>query len=156
MDIKRCVACGRKFQRIAQVQQQTYCSSKKCQKERRKNWQQEKRRKDPDYRDNQSRAQQAWGKRNPEYWQEYRRSHPEYRERNRTMQKKRASKKKATKIAKMDLSTQNPPVPSGIYLLTPLAADHVAKMNEWIVEIRFISNTSKNSDHTDDDCKERT
>lgn len=42
---------------------------------------------DPDYKDNQSRAQQLWNKKNPDYWNKYRRSHPKYTERNQVLQK---------------------------------------------------------------------
>lgn len=38
-------------------------------RERRRQWQRLKLRIDPDYQDNQTRAQQAWTRRNPDYWQ---------------------------------------------------------------------------------------
>ena len=59
---------------------------------------------DPDYQDNQNRAQQAWSQRNPNYWRDYRESHTKYVERNRAMQLKRNAKLVAGPIAKMDVS----------------------------------------------------
>ena len=53
---KQCKACGTAFQPHPKVQNQTYCSSPECQRERRRRWQQKKRRDDADYRDNDVRA----------------------------------------------------------------------------------------------------
>ncbi len=139
MDSKQCAACRQKFQNCPQVHQQRYCSAPKCQRERRRHWQQAKREKDPDYKDNQSRAQQAWNKRNPNYWREYRRTRPKYRERNRLLQLKRNSKRGAAPIAKMDQPETNSPLFSGVYRLIPVAGAAVAKMDAWTVEIRFLS-----------------
>lgn len=55
-----CIHCGARFLPVPQVPNQTYCSKPDCQKERRRQWQKSKRQSDPDYRDNQSRAQKAW------------------------------------------------------------------------------------------------
>mgnify|MGYP006200502529 CR=1 FL=1 len=64
----RCAHCGARFIPAPQVPNQAYCSKANCQKERRRQWQKSKLQSDPDYRDNQSRAQKAWTDRNPEYW----------------------------------------------------------------------------------------
>lgn len=71
MNCKKCVSCGKKFQVCAQVSKQKSCSNQKCQRERKRIWQKEKRKNDPDYKDNQSRAQQLWNKKNPDYWSKY-------------------------------------------------------------------------------------
>jgi hypothetical protein len=71
---------------------------------------------DPDYRDNQARAQRAWSERHREYWREYRGSHPEYRERNRQQQRVRNARRGA-------------PGNSGV----------IAKRNAWRVKITTIS-----------------
>ncbi len=54
-----CVHSGARFLPLPQVPNQAYCSKPDCQKERRRQWQKSKRQSDPDYRDNQSRAQKA-------------------------------------------------------------------------------------------------
>jgi len=102
---------------------QTYCASASCQRERRRRWQQARRQSDPDYRDNQSRAQDAWAARQPDYWCEYRQTHPQYSERNRRLQQERDSRRRERLLAKMDVSTRETPVPTGIYRLTPVTRD---------------------------------
>lgn len=56
----RCAHCGARFIPAPQVPNQAYCSKANCQKERRRQWHKSKLQSDPDYRDNQSRAQKAW------------------------------------------------------------------------------------------------
>lgn len=75
---RRCAACGKPFRVRPQVPDQSYCSDPACQRERKKLWQRDRRSTDPDYRDNQSRAQQAWLARNPNYWREYRARNRQY------------------------------------------------------------------------------
>lgn len=135
MDIRSCAACGGTFRARPQVPQQCYCSEKECQRERRRRWQRDKLKHDPDYQDNQARAQQAWGNRNPNYWREYREAHPEYAERNRIQQRERNPRPQKVAIAKMDASIPVIPLPSGIYRLSMIAPDDIAKMDVWIVEI---------------------
>ena len=135
MENKQCVACGKSFQPRPQVPDQTYCSAPDCQRERRKQWHRRKLQTDPDYQDNQMRAQQAWTQRNPDYWREYRESHPEYVERNRTQQQGRNAKDMGNPIAKMDVSNSAIPLPSGIYHLSLATETDIAKMVVWTVEI---------------------
>lgn len=138
MNSKTCSACGRKLKKRS-PDRQTYCSTSKCQRERRRRWQRNKRKSDLDYKDNQARAQQAWMERNPNYWKDYRRRHPEYTEKNRQQAKVRRENRKSASVAKMDSPRSEFKGKSGTYLLTPLSDNGVAKMDAWTVEIRFIS-----------------
>jgi len=131
---RRCAGCGRRFTPCAQVPSQRYCSTVACQRQRRRRWQQRKRREDPDYRDNQSQAQQRWVQRHQDYWRDYRQRHPEYCERNRQQQQRRNQQRRADPgkeneagaqsgapswIAKMDALIADSVVPSGTYYLIP-------------------------------------
>src|SRR3970040_92729 len=109
-----------------------------CQQERRRRWQYARRQSDPDYRDNQSRAQESWAERHPDYWREYRRTHREYRERNRSLQRERDTRRRERVLAKMDVSTGDSPVPSGTYRLTPVTREDLAKMDAWMVRITVV------------------
>ena len=80
MECKPCVACGERFRPRAQAPRQSFCSTTGCQRERRRQWQRRRRREDPEYRDNQVRAQCAWVERNPDYWKKYRQKNPQYGE----------------------------------------------------------------------------
>lgn len=163
MEFRRCVCCGELFRPRSQVPGQTYCSAPDCQKTRRRNWQRTKRQSDPDYRENQARAQRAWAEANSGYWSEYRRTHPEYTERNclasRRRRAERVAKMDASKVvspapsgayqaaptgapkfAKMDASKTLSPVPSGAYRMVPTGHEF-AKMDAWVAEIILISRT---------------
>ena len=153
MKSMRCAACGQEFRPRPQVPRQSYCRAPACQRERRRRWQRAKRQNDPDYRDNQARAQRTWRKRNPDYWREYRSSHSQYRERNRTQQRQRNARRGERLIAKMDASTRNFPVPSGIYQINRGPTSKIAKMDAWTVEITLLSDFC---DYPVKRCKERT
>jgi predicted nucleic acid-binding Zn-ribbon protein len=103
---KRCTACGQVFRPRPQIPNQIYYANPECQRERRRRWQQEKLKTDPDYRDNQSRSHKDWAKDNPEYWRQYRGAHPDYR------QQKRNPKRLVGNIANMDVCRTNLLLPS--------------------------------------------
>ena len=138
MENKRCAACGEAFRSRPQVPLQCYCAALACQRERRRRWQLAKRESDPDYHDNQARAQHAWRKRNPNYWREYRRQHPLYRERNRTQQRERNAWQRKRLIAKMGASTPIFPIPSGRYRIRQAPATWIAKRDAWTVDITLL------------------
>jgi hypothetical protein len=135
MEKKQCVACSQPFQPRPQVPSQSYCSAPDCQRERRKQWQRQKLQTDPDYQNNQARAQKAWMQRNPNYWREYRESRPEYVERNRVQQQERNAKVTGHSIAKIDVSIPSTLLPSGIYHLSLVTDAGIAKKDVWTVEI---------------------
>jgi len=162
MERRRCAACGRLFRPRPQVPRQRYCEASACQRERRRRWQREKRSRDPDYRDNQRRAQRHWLERHPEYWRRYRRTHPDYTRRNRAQQRARDRRRRgagaahasAPLLAKMDASRPISPPPRGTYRLIPLGpAEGLAKRDAWMVEIAWLS---KGYDSIGGACKETT
>lgn len=134
-----CAHCGQPFQPRPQVPNQTYCSSAECQRERRRRWQRQKRRDDPDYRDNDNRAGKAWAAENPAYWKQYRDENPIYAERNRTLQQLRNQSLRALMIANEDVSRQLKSLPAGRYRLVALSEDGNANGDAWIVEITVLS-----------------
>nr|WP_085958739.1 hypothetical protein [Cupriavidus sp. UYPR2.512] len=131
--MRRCAACGQSFLPRPQVPKQCYCSDAACQRERRRRWQKQRMRGDPDYRDNQARARSSWLMHHKDYWSHYRTAHPAYVERNRTLQRSRNLRRRS--IAKMDVSCARSPLPSGIYTLQRQTSAGIAKMDAWTVEI---------------------
>lgn len=125
MDNRWCTACGCEFTPHIKTPRQSYCSKPQCQRERKRLWQQLKRRSDPDYLENQARAQHDWARRNAEYWREYRRTHPSYAEHNRDRQRA----KRHASVAKTDASSTAAPLASGIYELRMIDIRGVAKMD---------------------------
>lgn len=135
----QCEACGRLFTPRPQTPHQAYCSSPECQRERRRRWQQAKRRDDPDYRDNDSRSGKAWAAAHPDYWKRYRYGNPAYADRNRNLQQKRNQKIRPQEIANEDVSRQSNSPPSGRYRLVLISEDGIANGDAWIVEIAVLS-----------------
>ncbi|MGN8134605.1 hypothetical protein ACTJLC_07745 [Paraburkholderia sp. 22099] len=150
---RRCIACGVLFNPRSQIPHQRYCSATACQRERRRRWQRERLRSDPDYRDNQARAQQTWRSRHPDYWRQYRASHPAYRERNCAMQRKRNARQRSGPVANIDVSPACRPLASGFYVLRRAAATNIAKMNACTVHIAVLSAPDGPPMHG---CKEMT
>ncbi len=138
---KRCQnkACGVLFTPCPQVPGQTYCSQKKCQQVRKKEWNRKKIATDSDYRDARKAAQQRWEEKNPHYWKAYRACHPKYTQKNRDEQKVRNYKRtKHWSVAKTDESTPVNSIVTGRYKITPMHSGMIAKTDECIVEITAI------------------
>lgn len=137
--IRRCLACRNSFRPRSQNPNQHYCSAPACQRERRREWQRQRLQTDPDYRDNQARAQANWRARHPNYWRQYRATHPAYLDRKRLMQRQRNICCRATPIANMDASQLDGPLASGFYVLRRVVGTSIAKKNAYVVRIEVVS-----------------
>ncbi|WP_321785761.1 hypothetical protein [Paraburkholderia sp. J94] len=133
------LACGNAFVPLVHVPRQKYCSSKACQRARRRDWQRNRLHNDSDYRDNQARAQAKWRAAHSGYWREYRAAHPAYREHNRSMQRLRNARRSVRPIAKMDVIRLPRSLGSGFYLLSHAGDTGIAKMDTWTVHIAVLS-----------------
>ncbi len=143
---KRCAACNSLFPPRRNVPDQAFCSKPECQRERRRRWQREKLRQDPDHRANQAAAQKRWREHNPEYWRNYRQAHLEYTAHNRKKQRERnrrrglaATGPSPPVIAKMDEYPNKKAVASGTYRLIPVTGPGIAKMDEYLVKMQVLS-----------------
>lgn len=136
---RTCAACGAAFTPLPHVPHQRFCSAAPCQRARRRAWQRQRLRTDPDYRENQARAQANWAARHADYWRRYRATHPEYTERNRTMQRERNTGRIGRQIARMDALEAFRPLASGYYVLRDVVEAGIAKMNAWTVHIAVLS-----------------
>lgn len=137
---RQCAGCKKHFHPRPQSPKQRFCSESSCQKERRRRWQGAKRQNDPDYRENQARAQAKWAEANPSYWSDYRQRHPDYVKRNRERQRERDARRRVTSVlAKSDAWAPETGVPSGIYRLSPVTGDDLAKSDAWMVRITDVS-----------------
>jgi hypothetical protein len=146
MKNKRCIACKQEFQPKSHAPRQTYCSAPACQRARKRQWEKDKRRNDPDYLDNQTRSQRAWCIGHPDYWHSYRGGHPDYVEKNRKKQHDRNARNRGKVIAKMDASNGRngtPDLRSGLYQIHSIPESVIAKMDVWTVEIRVLAHLSR-------------
>jgi hypothetical protein len=139
---RHCAACQKVFEPHPHVPAQQYCSAPDCQKMRRRRWQQHKLKSDPDYRDNQARAQRQWQQDHPDYWRTYRQGHSDYTARNRNQQRQRNQKRRqpqSLEIAKMDAYRAASDPISGTYWLVPVSGKGIAKMDACLVELAIVS-----------------
>ena len=127
---KPCVCCGVLFEPRPQTPHQTYCPSRDCQRARKRQWQREKLRTDPDYRANQREAQRVWLERNPGYWRQYRLDHSDYAVSLLARQRERQIPDSVCP-AKMDACI----APSGVYRITPMSPPDGTSTDSWLVEI---------------------
>lgn len=159
--------CGEWFEPDRRVKNQQYCSRPACQRERKKLWHRRKLCRDVGYRLNRSAAQREWRTRHPDYYRDYRASHPDYCERNRVLQQARnrslrypsvvaagvptdgVANMDSSVIAKTDAITQ---VVSGTYRLIPVVSGLIAKTDELVVQLSFLSTGYGLAS----DCKDRT
>lgn len=139
MEKKRCSSCRGLFYPCPKTPAQRYCSAPDCKRERRRRWQKEKRRADPDYKVNQKKAQESWRQRNPNYWSQY-------RHKNRQMALSNTKNNDAApKIlgpaggVKMDSLSTIFPFESGVYRLQMHSPNGSVKMGAWMVKITVLS-----------------
>lgn len=145
METKTCDVCGHLFTPRPQNPNQTYCTNPKCQRERRRRWQQQKRRDDADYRDNDSRTSKAWATENTGYWKRYRDENPAYTQRNRNLQQQRNQKLRTSVIANEDASRLRNPPPAGRYRMVQITSDG-APGGVWIVELAVLTGIPASED----------
>jgi hypothetical protein len=118
MSAKRCAHCGASFHPRPQVPNQAFCSSRDCQRARKRQWQQARLGDDPDYRENQRTAQRSWQARNPGYWRQYRGKHGQ------------AAPQAGS--AKMDVSIA---LPAGLYRIRKSAISAPKTSDFWLFEV---------------------
>ena len=142
-----CAACGQQFNPCPQVRAQRFCSDPKCQRERRRRKQAERREMNGSAKISDAQYFRDWAAKNPEYWKRYREEHPDYVEKNRNRQKLRnlAHIAKDNELAPFRL-------PEGRYQLIQLAGNDIANESVWIVEITVLSGPSSNSG---ENCKRK-
>ncbi len=137
-----CQHCGNGFTPLPQVPNQAYCSSPDCQKQRRSQWQKRKLQSDPDYRENQYRAQKSWSAKNPNYWRKYRQG-SQGNESFLEDYPKQPLQEFKDEFIKMDSSNQEQglrvALHDGVFKLKVLAEPDGVKMNTWIVELSKIT-----------------
>ncbi len=134
MNQNKCVHCGNPFEPNPRLKKQDYCRGKECQLARKRKWQKERLRTDPDYKANQLDCQQRWHERHPGYYKRYRERNRQSAERNRLMQRYRNSRRPTQKvIAKMDAFESSPSGRPGLFYLLPVIAKMDALTQKFII-----------------------
>lgn len=133
---RHCAGCSKTFEPRPQVPDQAYCSSPECQRARKRQWQKDKLRSDPDYQANQRAAQRAWSARNGDYWRDWRQAQQTSAERDRASSAgndapHHASPGIVAGLAKMDVSA----LPRDLYWIILRPDLPGASDGSWIAEI---------------------
>jgi hypothetical protein len=149
MNNKKCCKRCRQIFLVIRNPGQHYCSQPDCQRARKNQWRKNIRHNDPDYRSNQSLANQRWRTHRPDYWKQYRAGHQEYVHRNREAQRARdgcakiraqaQTQAQAAHLAKSDAFLAKNQILSGVYRLIPVAANNLAKSDALFVKIDVIT-----------------
>jgi len=131
-----CRSCRRTVPADPRVKNQQYCGRSACQRVRRRRWQRTKMATDPDYRDNQLRAQQDWRARNPDYWRQRRQAARADPPPGTPHSSHSSSDRQSSR--KMDTLQENFYLPAGSYVITPIGTAG-RKMDPLRVEILPLS-----------------
>lgn len=136
MATQHCAHCGDSFRPRPQSPRQAFCPAPACQRARKRQWQKDKLRSDPDYRTNQRAAQRAWSARNEGYWRDWRQARSVVPRGERAPCAPREPSGHAADAvtpggAKMDSSV----LPPGLYHLRPRPGFPHENGETWIVEI---------------------
>jgi len=100
-----CKNCNKVVPANPKIKNQHYCNNSECQKARKAEWQRERMKSDPDYKNKQKESNKKWKEKNPDYWKDYRKKNADKVEKNRRQQNKRNIEKRGReKKDKMDLS----------------------------------------------------
>jgi hypothetical protein len=131
----RCKCCGKIVPANPRLKNQLYCSKPECQRERKRLWQNDKLKTDPDYRANQMDCKQRWIESRPDYWSKWRHAHDDYVRKNR-------EKTRLRRFAKMDSLKPKKELISGTYFLVSGDVDvsMFAKMDALPQKVTIIPN----------------
>lgn len=132
---KCCACCGQPFEPRPQVPDQAFCSSPDCQRARKRQWQRDKLRSDPDYRTNQQAAQRTWTQRNQDYWRT--RREPSLASGQCDPKRSAPLDTRQPRPVRMDVSA----LPSGIYRITRHPAFPSETGDSCVVEITLLCAT---------------
>ena len=141
---KRCVHC-RHFFVLCRNPEQSYCHQQICQNVRKRAWRRHKQANDPDYRENQLRANKTWQQHHADYWRSYRAAHTDYVRLNREQTRLRRQQKRQPKTDKASQFASNNELPQlnqikpGRYRLISEVHSEFAKSDALLVTIACVS-----------------
>ena len=122
-----CRHCGRRCRCNPRIKNQKYCSSKECQKARKRTWKKGQYKKNKSYKEKSQTAQKIWR----QYQSDYRTAHPEYVKRNRELQgerNKNRQREQASMIVKTDALLLQPRE-DGAYMLSKVKKSMIVNRN---------------------------
>lgn len=123
MEQQFCLFCQQPFAPSRFHPEQTACSDKKCQRQRRHQNRKRKLAQDSEYRQVCRDSARKWRANHPGYWNGYRAVRPESVERNRVQQQQRDLRRRLSNLANNNSALDLKSSAAGVWLLGPAAVD---------------------------------
>ena len=123
MDLRCCRFCQRQFELSRFHPEQTVCSDKPCQRQRRSENRKQKLALDAEYRPVCRDSARKWRANHPGYWKQYRAAKPNAVKGNRTQQQQRDLRQRLTDLANNNLALNLKSCAAGVWLLGPATTD---------------------------------
>ena len=123
MEQRCCRFCHRQFEPSRFHLEQTACSDKPCQRQRRNENRKQKLALDEEYRQVCRDSARKWRTNHPGYWKQYRSANHDAVERNRTQQRQRDLRQRLARLANNHSALDLKSSAAGVWLLGPAAHD---------------------------------
>jgi len=123
MEQRCCRFCQRQFEPSRFHLEQTTCSAKPCQRQRRSQNRNRKLALDAEYRQVCRDSAHKWRVNHPGYWRQYRAAKPDAVKRNRTQQRQRDLRRRLSHLANNNSALDLKSSAAGVWLLGPAAHD---------------------------------
>lgn len=157
MDQRCCRFCQRQFETSRFHPEQTACSAKQCQQQRRSQNRKRKLAVDTEYRQVCRDSAQKWRANHPGYWKQYRAAKSESVQRNRIQQRQRDLRRRLA-----DLANNNPALDlkystAGVWLLGPAAEDlaDLANNNLASTQVFILQGSRRKQPLREASCKQQ-
>ena len=123
MDQRQCCFCQRQFTPSRFHPEQTACSAKSCQQQRRSRTRKRQLASDTEYRQVCRDSARKWRANHPHYWKQYRAANPGSVAQNRDHQQRRDQRRRLAHLANNNLALDLKSSVAGVWLLGPAAED---------------------------------
>jgi len=148
-----CRFCQREFAPARFHPEQTVCSDKPCQQQRRNQSRKQKLLQDPEYRAVCRDSARKWRANHPGYWKRYRAAKPESVARNRAQQRKRDLRRRLAALANNNVAWDLKASVAGVWLLGPAGAT-LANNNLATAQVFILQNTMSQQPLPEASCKQ--
>lgn len=154
MSQRCCRFCQRQFEPSRFHPEQTACSAKPCQRQRRDQNRNRKLAVDAEYRQVCRDSSRKWRANHPGYWKQYRAAKPEAVERNSAQQRQRDMRQRLANLANNNSALDLKSSAAGVWLLGPATSD-LANNNLASVQVFILQSPLRPTPVPEASCKQQ-